>query len=131
MTVVEAIVALGLSAALAIAVAQAAVVSARVRATVQQRAAGLLAAGNALERLRATHPQSLEETAEALRGEVAGLPGGRMEILLSDTTIGDTAAREIRVEVFERPEIAPLVLLGWQIAAVDEGADEGGADDDQ
>ena len=124
MTVIEAIASIALSAALAVAVAQTVAMSARARVAVQQRADGLMAACNALETLRATDTSSLEKAAQRLTGPVAGLPAARMEITLSDVTFGEVAGREILVEVFGRPDAAPLVIAGWHIAAEEQTNDQ-------
>lgn len=130
MTTVEAVASLTLTAALGIAVAQTAAVSARLRGTVQRRAVAMLAAGNTLEILRAADPASLDEFAAELTGEVVGLPGAQREITLTETQLGGIPAREIRVTIRERPadsekpSSAPLVLVGWRLSATGQAENE-------
>lgn len=128
MTAIEAVASLAISAALGVAVAQMVAVSARSRAAIERRADALLAAGNALEVLRAAEPQTLEETADELTGEVAGLSGARMEVTLGEATIGDLPVREIVVMVTERPETAPLSLVGWHLSDPNPPADPEASD---
>lgn len=116
MTAIEAIASLAISAALGIGVAQMVVVAARTRESIERRADALLAAGNALEVLRAAEPESLEETAASLRGDVAGLREARLDVTLGEAAIGGLPVREIVVTVAERPQTTPLTLVGWHFS---------------
>lgn len=115
-SMIEVLAALALTAALGVGVAQLATMSAHIRGSVQRRSAALVAAGNALEILRATDAADLEDEVADLRGQVAGLPGATLDVVLRETTIEGIAAQEIFIRVSENPAAAPLVLVGWRLS---------------
>ncbi|WP_164101446.1 hypothetical protein [Candidatus Laterigemmans baculatus] len=116
MTVIEALASLAAAAALAVGVAQLVAVSARTKAANERRSDALLAAGNALEVLRAAEPRLLEEAAAKLRDDVAGLPGTRLEVQISEATVGDLPVHQFVVSVAGASGAEPLTLVGWQLA---------------